>query len=306
MIYSAYSSYRIRFALATAGLTAAASVAQAGLFGGYNLIVLDDLSGGNGHIHGSAIVENVSGVFVDLGADLAAGSTAMEVGGINTGTLQGTGGAKFVYIDELSDNLGSVQGSATLIDATYDISSLLTGFAAQFSTTTGLSYDLSQLATNGSVDLSDNNSKTFFAGVGDLSVVTINASDLSSGGWIAPALAANQYLVINVLGATVNAGANQNGSWDSIQDQVLWNFFQATDISLGTKFNGSVVAPNAKLTHSNDIWGSVIVSDLEMHGQIHPNEFGYTFVVVPEPSAFLFFGSASAISLLLIRRRRTV
>jgi len=78
---------------------------------------------------------------------------------------------------------------------------------------------------------------------------------------------------------------------------VIWNFVDATSITLQRGFSGAILAPNAHLTNVNDIDGSVFVGSFTQNGEVHlPNYTG----VIPAPGAVALLGVAG----LLGRRRR--
>ena len=120
-------------------------------------------------------------------------------------------------------------------------------------------------------------------------------------------------IVINVAGASVSlpSSINFNGA-ANLGQKVIWNFFEATSINLGSKsWYGSVLAPNADLKIGNFIQGSVVAKSLVQNGAIKMNNFSSAVSVnrihaaIPEPATWammiLGFGAVGAV----IRRRRT-
>jgi len=119
-------------------------------------------------------------------------------------------------------------------------------------------------------------------------------------------------IVINVAGTTVSlpSSINFNGA-ATLGQKVIWNFFEATSINLGSKsWYGSVLAPNAELKIGNFIQGSVVAKSLVQNGAIKMNTFSAGLSVnamraaIPEPATWammiLGFGAVGAV----IRRRR--
>jgi len=119
-------------------------------------------------------------------------------------------------------------------------------------------------------------------------------------------------IVINVAGLSVSlpGSINFNGP-TNLGQKVIWNFFEATSINLGSKsWYGSVLAPNADLKVGNFIQGSVVARSLNQNGAIRMDNFSADVNVtdfraaVPEPATWammiLGFGAVGAV----IRRRR--
>lgn len=119
-------------------------------------------------------------------------------------------------------------------------------------------------------------------------------------------------IVINVAGLKVSlpGSINFNGP-TNLGQKVIWNFFEATSIDLGSKsWYGSVLAPNAELKHNNLIQGTVVVKGLQQNGVIKMQNYSAPVSVdpystaVPEPATWamliLGFGAIGAV----IRRRR--
>ncbi|MES2440135.1 MAG: VPDSG-CTERM sorting domain-containing protein [Verrucomicrobiota bacterium] len=95
----------------------------------------------------------------------------------------------------------------------------------------------------------------------------------------------DQKLVINVDLSNYNGGAfiqNRNGNDEA--NNILWNFFGASQLSLQNQFIGTILAPNLNLTHyNNDIKGSVIANSFtKTGGQVHVHPFSFDF---PTPAS---------------------
>ncbi|WP_430423584.1 collagen-binding domain-containing protein [Phenylobacterium sp.] len=119
-------------------------------------------------------------------------------------------------------------------------------------------------------------------------------------------------IVINVAGAKVSLPSSINfNSSANLGQKVIWNFFEATSIDLGSKsWYGSVLAPKADLKIGNFIQGSVVARSLVQNGAIKMDNYRSSVTVaefaggVPEPATWammiLGFGAIGAV----IRRRR--
>ena len=97
-------------------------------------------------------------------------------------------------------------------------------------------------------------------------------------------------VLINVDGSAISyiAGGNFVGSFigTSATGKVLWNFTEATSISMNKSFYGAVLAPNATLSSTaGALEGAVAVKNLSADVEVHPPLFSGTLptvAVVPE------------------------
>jgi choice-of-anchor A domain-containing protein len=124
-------------------------------------------------------------------------------------------------------------------------------------------------------------------------------------------------VVINVAGTTINGinGLNPVGNFNnsSFYSNVIWNFYEATSITLNTLFQGSLIAPFADLTSSTPIRGSVVVNNYYQNGEVHLPSFNGTLdydptvtntpvASVPAPSS-LFILASALLGLIMWRRK---
>lgn len=114
----------------------------------------------------------------------------------------------------------------------------------------------------------------------------------------------NQRLVINVdLSSYSGAAFVQNRNGNNEADNILWNFYGATNLAIQNQFIGSILAPGIDFTHSNnDVKGSVIArSFVKNGGQVHVHPFTVDFPggespAPPVPDA----GSTGLLALLVL------
>lgn len=81
-------------------------------------------------------------------------------------------------------------------------------------------------------------------------------------------------VLFNTDESSYRIGANfLAGSAANIAKYTIWNFYNATDLQMGSQFGGVVLAPHAHLTNWNNIEGSVVVGSLTQYGEIHQQGF---------------------------------
>ncbi|MBX3386378.1 MAG: choice-of-anchor A family protein [Phycisphaeraceae bacterium] len=105
-------------------------------------------------------------------------------------------------------------------------------------------------------------------------------------------------IVINVAGAALTTTFNMVGDWTTpfVRANTMWNFVEAASLTVDRNFNGAILAPEAHLTNTTSIDGSVFVRRFTANGQVHqPNYTGFD-PGIPAPGAgvLLAFGAAMA------------
>ncbi len=81
-------------------------------------------------------------------------------------------------------------------------------------------------------------------------------------------------VVINVYGTSASwSSGNFVGSWfDSVttgRSQTIWNFYQATSLTLNNDIMGAVLAPYAVVTTGSNVDGAIAVKTLYAGGEVH-------------------------------------
>lgn len=117
-------------------------------------------------------------------------------------------------------------------------------------------------------------------------------------------------VIINVAGGIIDIAANfLNGIGETIAASLLWNFYEATDIGVGTDFFGAVLAPDATLTNTSFMRGSVAANEVVQLGEMQLAPFAGTIpsTDVPEPHSALLLlpGLFGLIALARAFRRQT-
>ncbi|WEF30859.1 collagen-binding domain-containing protein [Pseudoduganella chitinolytica] len=113
-------------------------------------------------------------------------------------------------------------------------------------------------------------------------------------------------VVFNTDVKTASIGANfLGGSAQVIGAKAVWNFYNATSLTLGSQFGGAVLATGATLTNWQNIEGGVYVDNLVQRGEIHLQPFTGTLGTVspvPEPATVTLL--LGGLAVLVARRRR--
>lgn len=188
---------------------------------------------------------------------------------------------------------------------------------------TGLSHQLSQLATTATVSMNGSTGVfTVPATPGTPTVFNLTASQLAGMSAIQFNTNGSNLVVVNVTGDPVNLIQNFLGGTNNLGTSVIWNFPDAKTLNLTTAWGGSVLAPFAAATTANYIQGSAVFGSLTQNGEMHIGTFANTYTIpsspigtsssstssssgstaIPEPGMIALFAGA-VIALALGRRR---
>ena len=259
------------------------------------------------------------------------GTASIGINGNNTATVTANGGGVIaingksgningngtstttVDLPKSSDKTGNIN-NATIHYGAVHLTNPLPTFSSTFQTPlTNLSTQLKTVAPNSTVT-SSNGTVTFNAtpNAQGQAIFNISASVLTAG---------NENVVLNANGATtiiIDVAATCNGATCAISlpsstnflnptadaSDVLWNFYNATSLSFGSEFGGTVIAPDAAVTNSSPIDGDLIAGTFTGTGELHNYPFlGNLVFAAPEPASLTVLG-VGLIGLIAARRRK--
>jgi len=173
------------------------------------------------------------------------------------------------------------------------------GVAALQSSYVNYSTQLSQLSSTGSVNNNGFGTITLTGGNSTINIFSVNIALLGGSNTFNINIPTSATAIINVTGTTgttTNAGmfingAGVNGDSSTGATKVLFNFYQATGLTLGGGFLGTVLAPNANVTGTNfaQLDGGLIANSFtgstEFHDQLFTGGGTPSFPSAPTPEA---------------------
>ena len=157
-----------------------------------------------------------------------------------------------------------------------------------------------------------NKSVTLVAGSCTLCIINLTSAEVGNalaggGGGISLTAPAGSTVVVNVNGATVNIAGSSITINGITRNQVLWNFYNATQINYASVgWQGSILAPIATFTGSGgNIDGQLIVNKdsacTEVHNYLFTGDRPALASSTPEPVTWLI--SFSGLALVAASRK---
>lgn len=257
-------------------------------------------SADNVHVNGlgAVIGGSLSGSTINSGSAAVLGSSSQ---------VNFNGGAYVGGSTSATNFNGSGRIAAPASDATLQgeilAAKLATGFESALK---GLSTQLSDLASTGS-SVSINGSKVTFtalAGADGIAVFDLTKNDLDRTLFALKnlefefVLNGATTLIFNSDETAYDFSANfLGGSARQLGKLAIWNFYNATNITLRSEFGGVVLATGASLSNNNNIEGTVVVNSLTQRGEIHQQTFSGDIPRqnVPEPGSLALLLGALAL-----------
>jgi choice-of-anchor A domain-containing protein len=177
----------------------------------------------------------------------------------------------------VTDLTGAMQ-SANAAAGSTDFGHVLTDLSASLN---GLAGTGSTVAVNGNKAVF--NAKADASGVAVFDLESIDESLFRMGEFEFHLNGAST-VIFNTDVTTASINANfLGGSAQAIGGKAIWNFYNATSLTLGSQFGGAVLATGATLTNWQNIEGGVFVQDLVQRGEIHLQPFTGSVPLLPVP-----------------------
>lgn len=295
--------------LATVAALGATAQAQFSVQGEQpNVIVFGDFVSSNTEtngalwVGGNAIVANYS-VGVDLGGVPSSHPSLVIGNNLQYSNGQVFNGSAFVGGTATTSGFNIPNGTLANTNPV--------DFAAIKNTATVTSASMAQMSDNfSSFEITPWNTMNLTLQSG-LNIVNIDGNALKNVNTFNISGSADSTVVFNVSGTAyihqVWAGMNENQLSGVTAEQILFNFYDASSVNLGTLSGilGSILAPNATvLTGYGSIRGQLIAQGFVGNSEFYNRPFVGTGVQpVPEPAAIAGIGVAALLALVSIRSR---
>lgn len=306
-------------AIALALVSMGHGVAGAGYLQDYNLIVTGNLDS-NSEVQGRTIVGgNLTGgssnYAISLNPAASKSINTLIIGGNidvgQGGNINLNAGSMIVGGGKLSGNVNN-NGGGTL---SYNNASALSYAPAAAAEMQATSTYLDGLAANSTVSLPGSQPAPVIfqatpnsQGVAIFDIAGSVFGDQKSQSYQLDKNGATTF-IINVSGTSVLFDqGNFTGDFATAfaSQKVLFNFYEATDLTIKQHLFGAVLAPKAHLTNSTAIEGSVFVKSFTQRGEVHLPNYTGNINAVPEPGAIalLAIGLPGAFALAYRRNRK--
>ena len=286
------------------------AMACGGVLSAWNLLVATDMTT-TSHVDGSAKIGGnltANGGIFSMHLVTAPGNTGLAVGGnISAGNLQINNGGNVRLQGSQSGTVILNGGGTTIVDPTVTAS-----VADVFTYLDSLSLTFSALVSNGTLDNGGNLNAVPTLLDGQLvAIYNLSTADFTGKGQFNLNFGAAETVILNVTSPTgiVNLQAPPNligGFSQANSSRILWNFSDATEITVNNTFNGALLAPHADLIAlGGGLNGTVAVHSLSNHNA-EIRRFNYTGYVpaVPEPSSYVLAAMAALAMIPWACRRR--
>jgi choice-of-anchor A domain-containing protein len=288
-----------------AGFASATPISASTILSNFNAVIYNNATTSS-DIEGAAVIGgnfNGATVYNNPTTGRAAGYSALTVFGNQTGSTNiNNGGGAYVAGSYQTINFNGGGGFYTAPPSTI----------ADFKTSlNALSTQLAQLTATSTLPTAGNNEQiTATPGANGVAVFNITADQLNAIPSYVMNLNGSSSVIFNVSGTSVTFNANDESGVTGANN-IIWNFYQATSVNLGTQIAGTVLAVNGNVTNNNQIDGVLVANSFSGQGEVHDYAFTgtlpatQTVVTAPEPGSLTVLG-AGLLAVGYARRRRMV
>jgi choice-of-anchor A domain-containing protein len=254
----------------SSGTVSSGGLTAAMILNDFDVVVYGNASA-NSDIEGAAVIGgNFSGatMYTKPPASLPSGFGALTVYGGTSGNSINLNSGGSAYVAGTKGAGINFNGGGKYISAPPDT-------IANFETPlNALSTSLSGLAATGTLPTAGNNEVIkAVPGANGIAVIDATAAQLAAIPSYSINLNGASTLVINVSGGSVSFNANDE-SGTTGADNIIWNFYNASTVSLGTQIAGTVLAPSATVSNNNQIDGALVAKAFNGGGEVH--EYAFT------------------------------
>lgn len=245
----------------------AATLDAADLLSQYNLISLGAVTAqshvdGGSYIGGNLTAVNWPVFYMNPGSTPK--DNALVVTGNVTGDLHVNNGGNVTVIGSVGGTVNRNGGGTLGSDSSKvpeNVADVMKAESTSLATLSG-----------GAGSLSGNKLTLTAGAAGDTTVYSLSGS-------LFPSIAEIQLeggtgtVIVNVSGSMIDFAENFLGGSGSFSSKFIWNFYEATEIVLGTQFEGTILAPLAHVTNSNNINGTLVAGTATLNGEVHLHSF---------------------------------
>ena len=303
------------FAIGATTAANAGTMSASQILDSYNAVIFGNATTGDDIEGGAIIGGSFSGatVYNNPVTPPPSGDPALAVFGATSGNPINIDNGGSAYVAGNHGSTINFNGGGSYATAPgYTIANLQT-------TLTSLSQTLSSLAATSTLPQATNNEVIkAIPGANGIAVFNITAAQLAAIPSFKINLNGASTVVFNVSGTSATFSANDESGTTGAND-IIWNFYDATGtVALNTQIGGTVLAPDATVTNSNQIDGVLVANKWTGNGELHDWAFtgtlpsstdsisgtnDITVSSVPEPAsaAILAVGAAAA---AFLRRKR--
>jgi choice-of-anchor A domain-containing protein len=234
-------------------------------------LVIGGASAGNPNVNNGEVVIGGSNAG-SIVSNAPGGSNSITVGGANSGFIQTAQPSTISIGGANSGTLNPQGGTAqtnTGVIPIIPVAEMTGAFRA-------LSLELGALATTDGVvvNASDQNMLSVLSGSERFAVAHAPLALVAGGTFLGVTQFAGQTTIINVAGQTVTVGANMNIDLPN----VLFNFYEATSLTVNVGWGASILAPFANVTlNGGGVNGTVVSFDLTQNAEVRPYNDSFLF-----------------------------